>query len=172
MIHLLFAMPYQPSIAIANEFLRRAKVEARPLTHMHLQKLVYLAHGWTLAVSGRPLIEEQFQAWDYGPVVRPLYNALRYCGSGPVPKLINFGDGTRSALDDAGEARAELEPDEKAVIDQVWETYKEFEAFQLSALTHADSSPWDVTYRENGQSAFIDNNRIWDYFADLAARDG
>lgn len=171
MIHVLFAMPYQPSIAIANEFLRRAKAEQRSLTHMHLQKLVYLAHGWTLAVSGRPLIEEPFEAWDYGPVVRKLYRALRYAGAGDVPRLIRFGDDTPSSSDDADEAVATLTKDERAVIDRVWDTYKEFEAFQLSALTHADGSPWHRTYNGGqGQSEFINNDRIWDYFADLAAR--
>lgn len=165
-------MPYQPAIAIANEFLRRAESEQRALTHMHPQKLVYLAHGWTLAVSGRPLIEEPFEAWEYGPVVRKLYQSLRYAGAGDVPRLIRFGDDTPSEIDNAEEAAAILTPSESAVIDRVWENYREFQAFQLSALTHADGSPWQRTY-DNGQgkNGFINTDLIWDYFADLAARD-
>ena len=61
---------------------------------MHLQKLVYLAHGWTLAVTGDPLVEDRFEAWDYGPVIRKLYDALRSFGSGPITRLIEAGDDT------------------------------------------------------------------------------
>ena len=36
---------------------------------MQLQN-VYFAHG-LIALTGRPLIREPIEAWDYGPVVRP-----------------------------------------------------------------------------------------------------
>lgn len=166
-------MPYHSSLAIANEFLRRAQLERRSLTHMHLQKYVFLAHGWTLAVSGRPLIEEAFEAWDYGPVVRKLYNALRIYGPGEVIRFIRYGDDTISRQDDAGEAFEILDETESAVIDRVWASYKGFEAFQLSALTHAERSPWDMTFAGGvGRSRFINNDVIGDYFANLAAQHG
>jgi hypothetical protein len=80
------------SLAIANEFLERAQRERRPLTHMQLQKLVYLAHGWNLAVNGRPLIEDEIEAWDFGPVIRRLYDALSRYGANSVTRLIRWGD--------------------------------------------------------------------------------
>ena len=171
MIHGLFGMPYHSSLAIANEFLRRARVEHRQLTHMHIQKLVYLSHGWGLAVTGRPLIEEDIESWEFGPVIRKLYDALRQYGRDPIRRLIRWGDDTPFPSDDDGEAIANLSSQETAVIDKVWSTYKGYEAFQLSALTHADSSPWQITF-EPGRNKVIDPNRIWDYFAGLAARHG
>ena len=173
LIHGLFAMPYQSSLAIANEFLRRAEREGRFLTHMHLQKLVYLAHGWGLAVTGKPLIEDRFEAWDYGPVIRKLYDALRYYGSGVVTRTIRHGDDIAFGSSPGAEHVAELLPNEKAIIDKVWDQYKGFEAFQLSALTHADNSPWSQTFASgSGKSRAIRDNLIWDYFADLAAAYG
>ena len=63
--------------------------------------------------------------------------------------------------------------DEAEIIDRVWEEYKNFEAFQLSALTHADNSPWHKTYADGaGRSRVISDDQIWDHFADLAARHG
>ncbi len=158
------------SLAIANEFLKRARTERRPLTPMQLQKLVYLAHGWTLAVTGRPLIEEPIEAWEYGPVIRKLYEALRYFGGDNITRLLRWGDDTLALFDNRGTATAELSQDEVAVVDRVWENYKAFPAFQLSALTHAAGSPWDRTYRTSvGKNRVIDNNLIWDYFTQLAA---
>jgi uncharacterized phage-associated protein len=156
------------SLEIANEFLKRASAERRPLTHMQLQKLVYLAHGWNLAVNGRQLIEDEFEAWEFGPVVRRLYNALSRYGKNSVSKLINWGDDTPFPADDAGVAVATLDDNELAVVNKVWEQYKGFEAFQLSALTHTSKSPW-AKYYEKGKNKVIDNNAIWDYFADIAS---
>lgn len=155
------------SLAIANEFLMRAADERRQLTHMQLQKLVYLAHGWNLAVNGRELIEDEFEAWEFGPVVRKLYNALSKFGKSPVGRLIRWGDDTPFPSDDGGAALTSLDPHERAVLDKVWEQYKGFEAFKLSALTHAKRSPWEKFY-EKGKNKVIDTNSIWDYFADLA----
>lgn len=156
------------SLAIANEFLERAAADRRQLTHMQLQKLVYLAHGWNLAVNGRELIEDEFEAWEFGPVVRKLYNALARYGKNYVSSLIRWGDDTPFSADDDGVARAPLDAQELAVVDKVWEQYRGFEAFQLSALTHAKRSPWEKYY-EKGKNRVIDNNAIWDYFAELAS---
>jgi uncharacterized phage-associated protein len=156
------------SLAIANEFLTRAQAERRPLTQMQLQKLVYLAHGWNLAVNGSELIEDEIEAWDYGPVIRKLYNVLAKYGNEKITKPIKWSDDYSVPADQTDVAAEELDPKEKAVIDKVWEDYRGFEAFQLSALTHEPRTPWAKSY-EKCRNRAIDNNLIWDYFADLAS---
>jgi uncharacterized phage-associated protein len=63
------SMPY-PAAAIANEFIKVAKRNGVLLTPMKLQKLVYFAHGWYLALLGKPLINEPVEAWKFGPVIQ------------------------------------------------------------------------------------------------------
>jgi len=135
--------PY-PATTIANEFLRLAKRDDSAITHMKLQKLVYLAHGWYLAATnGDPLINERVLAWDFGPVIKELYAAFAEFGRDDIDKLYwTFG-----SIDDQ---ISPIEPaidtdDDKArnIIDQVWEVYGKFSAYQLSAMTHEPSSPWD-----------------------------
>lgn len=162
-------MPGHSSLSIANEFLRRAYDERRELTHMQLQKLVYLAHGWTLAVTGKDLIEEEIEAWEYGPVIRRLYDALRRYGSQAVTQLIRWGDDLPYPSGNYGEAKAELSNDEQALVDKVWETYRGYKAFQLSALTHADRTPWTNIYKP-GQNKVIGPKDIRSYFVTLAER--
>ncbi|RCG79240.1 putative phage protein [Enterobacter hormaechei] len=41
---------YNP-ICIVNEFIERAKKKGTDLTHMQAQKLLYIAHGYSLAFS-------------------------------------------------------------------------------------------------------------------------
>ncbi len=133
---------------------------------MHVQKLVYIAHGWNLAVNNEPLIDEPFQAWDYGPVVPSLYRALRRYGADPVARLIRVGDVNDTY--DESDVVARLEPAEVRVIDQIWNDFKGFEAFQLSALTHKERSPWHVTMHAKGKNQPIANNDIQGYFSQLA----
>lgn len=157
------------SMAIANEFLKRAQAEGRSLTHMHVQKLVYIAHGWHMAINNEPLVDEQFQAWDYGPVLPSLYRALKQYGSGTVPRLLRRGDDTPFFYDDDGDTIiSRLNEPERSSIEQVWNEFKDFAAFQLSALTHKEGAPWKGAIDRYGRNAPIANNAIQDYFTQLA----
>jgi len=44
---------------------------------MKLQKLVYYAHGWHLALNNEPLIDEQVECWQYGPVISSLFHEFK-----------------------------------------------------------------------------------------------
>lgn len=154
--------------AIANEFLKRSFAEGVPLTNMHVQKLVYIAHGWNLAVNNEPLVDEPFLAWEFGPVSPSLYRALRRYGPGRVPRLVRRGDETADYDDDGEPYSARLERSEEDVIDQIWNEFKGYEAFQLSALTHKDGSPWKIAFDRGGRNTPIANNAIKDYFDVLA----
>lgn len=159
-------MPHS-SLAIANEFIRRAS-KTRPLTHMQIQKLVYLSHGWKLGTVHRPLIEDEFEAWDFGPVVRRLYDALTRYGRAPITREVRWGDDTPFRSDDAEIAFAELRPSEADVVELVWQNYGKFPAFQLSALTHKEGSPWAEAYVK-GQNRVIRDEKIEEYFEHIAA---
>ncbi|WP_367154239.1 Panacea domain-containing protein [Methylomonas sp. HYX-M1] len=52
-------------------YLHREMFDESP-SPMKLQKLCYYAQGYALA-QGDELFPEEFQAWQHGPVVKPLY---------------------------------------------------------------------------------------------------
>jgi uncharacterized phage-associated protein len=159
------------SPTIANEFIRRALADESALTQMQLQKLVYIAHGWNLAINGAPLTYDAPEAWEYGPVYKELRKALRDYGRSGVEREIRNGEFVPGVFadDPDGVATAHLVPDETAVIDRVYRDYGKYHAFQLSALTHRDGTPWTEVYR-NGAGKFDDipNEMIRDHFVDLA----
>ncbi|MBV9510077.1 MAG: DUF4065 domain-containing protein, partial [Caulobacteraceae bacterium] len=76
------------SRTVANRFLELARERGQMLTPMQLLKLVYIAHGWMLGLAGRPLIRDEVQAWQYGPVIPPLYNAVRSYRRDPVSQSL------------------------------------------------------------------------------------
>lgn len=47
------------------------------MTTMKLEKLVYYCQAWSLAWDGVPLFEEDFQAWENGPVCPELFATHR-----------------------------------------------------------------------------------------------
>jgi len=44
-----------------------------PISHLKLQKILYYVQGSYLSEFGKPLFEEDIEAWPYGPVVRDVY---------------------------------------------------------------------------------------------------
>lgn len=155
-----------PAIAVANEFRHAAKGES--LSPMKLQKLVYYAHGWYLALHDEPLIEEQVEAWQFGPVVPELYRQFKYCGDGDITRpATELGGGLKSY-----EPRIKDENDMSSrhaldVIQSVWSAYGEYSATKLSNATHKPGSPWSKTYSPGCRSVVIQNELIKDYFKAL-----
>jgi uncharacterized phage-associated protein len=159
------------SPAIANEFIRMAAAEGKGLTQMQLQKLVYIAHGWNLAINGKPLTYDDPEAWDFGPVYKELRRALRAYGREPVMREIKKAEFVPGGFDDNPEepAVASLAPEERAVLERVYRDYGKFHAFQLSALTHREGTPWTKIYAKGtGRFDDIPPQMIRDHFVDLA----
>lgn len=159
------------SPAIANEFIRLAAAEGKGLTQMQLQKLVYIANGWNLAIRGEPLTADKPQAWAYGPVYHELHRALRSYGRSAVSREIRNNDFIPGVFEDAPDAAAVavLGDDERAIIQRVYSDYGKFHAFQLSALTHRDGTPWTQIYRDGaGKFDEIPSEMIREHFVELA----
>jgi uncharacterized phage-associated protein len=156
-------------LAIANEFISRADVADMRLTPMHVQKLCYFAHGFNLAITDAPLTNDRVEAWEFGPVFPTLYDALKRYGAGEVGEQIRERNWAAEGNARGNVVSEVFSQDEQEVIEGVLETYGDFEAYKLSALTHEAGSPWEKTYRPGRKNLLIPNNLIKDYFCELAA---
>jgi len=54
---------------IANYFIYVANETGSYLSNLKLQKLLYYAQAWHLALYGISLFDEEFEAWIHGPVI-------------------------------------------------------------------------------------------------------
>jgi len=163
-------MPYKAA-AIANYFIGKSKPKDY-LTPMKIQKLVYIAHGWHLAIYNEPLIEEIVEAWRYGPVIQSLYYELRGFGSMQVTKEID--EVGISDENDFTFVPVEKPTDEKVTVhlDEVWKSYSKYTGPQLSNFTHQQGTPWDRAYNSDnhGKTAIINDNSIKEHFIELYER--
>jgi uncharacterized phage-associated protein len=149
--------PYNP-IVIANYFIQKSFDSGKELTPMKLVKLVYIAHGWHLALKNEPLINEGVQAWKYGPVINSLYHYFKPYGNNQIsaPGRV-IGLGVRDPDDET-----------KAFLDKIWEVYGDMNGLELSTLTHQQNTPWDIVWNtrdgKNVKAALIGNEIIKEHY--------
>ena len=161
-----------PALAVANAFIDIAKeTGSSDVTPMKVQKLVYYAHGWYLATQDQPLINEQIEAWQYGPVVRSIYGLAKHYGNGPINQFLAEPEFTPSGNIEMVPKMLSLDSSRaiKPFLEWIWAQYGRFSGTQLSNMTHEVDSPWhEVVFdRYNGSVPLgtdIDEDTIRSYF--------
>lgn len=149
--------PLEP-LAAANWFITKAKESGKEITAMKLQKLIYYAHGWCFALYARPLLNEQVEAWQFGPVFPSVYRAAKAYGSSPINNLLETFFG--------GSPEIPREDPRIPLLEKVWEIYGKFTAYQLSNMTHEHGTPWQLTWDEcqGRRGTDISDERLESYF--------
>jgi uncharacterized phage-associated protein len=147
------------ALAVADKLVRLARESEIPITPMQVQKLTYFAHAWNLGLGYGPLFQDAVESWQYGPVIRSVYHALKSYGGDPVTEPIL-------------KEEEEFTPPESTVIKVIYQQYGEIEGVRLSQMTHAEGSPWQQTYLRDKRSTIIHNHVIGDYYAALIKKMG
>lgn len=131
--------------AIANSIIAIGKERGLFFTNLQLQKLVYIAHGYYLRATGGALSSEPFEAWDFGPVSRSLYSALKGTGDEKVLQEIQGFDPLKRC---PAVIREVDEPRATSAIRKAVDIYGQWSAFDLVELTHSFGSPWSRTMKD------------------------
>lgn len=129
---------------VADFFIPCADPESGDLlTHLKLQKLLYYAQGWRLALRGTPLFEEDLVAWPHGPVCPSVFQRFKHKGWNPIE---NRDAGTEEFPDGFPED----------FLAEVWSCYGGYSAKMLENMTHAED-PWKLAFK-GGDAP--DNERV------------
>ena len=132
---------------VAEYFLIIAKGQDKELiTNLKLQKLLYYAQGFHLAMFGKPLFKEAIERWTYGPVVPEVYHNYKTCGSGPVecPGKVDL---------------SKFEEETREVLKEVYEARGQYTAWALTQFTHDEPPTRDTP--ERGE---ISHSQLKEYF--------
>ena len=133
---------------IAKYFLAQVDEDAGDLiSNLKLQKLVYYAQGFHLALFDDPLFYEKIEAWTHGPVVVDLYHEYKQHGSGsiPIPNDVDF---------------AVYSNDIRELLDEVNSVFGQFSAWKLRNMTH-EEPPWLDAKDDAGE---ISHESMKEYF--------
>ena len=71
---------------LADYFVALSNVTGNLVSNLKLQKLLYYAQAWHLALYGRRLFEGDFEAWIHGPVLPALYHDYKQFGWKPIER--------------------------------------------------------------------------------------
>jgi len=130
------------ALSVAQAILGLAHAEGKSVTNIQLQQLVFFAHGYSLGALDAPLIDSEIMAWNFGPVIPRLYNALRHYGLSAITDDLSKTEHASSPV---------LDPAAMGVINAVWKAYQGYDAFELLALTHRSDTPWDIIWNKRGE---------------------
>ncbi|MBR1707959.1 MAG: DUF4065 domain-containing protein [Clostridia bacterium] len=103
--------------------------------------------GYSLAKTGQPLFDDDFEACEYGYVIKSVYN--RYCSYG------------KNGIDEINEVDPTPFTNEQIdIIASVLNEYGKYSESQLVDLIHQPGSPWANT----SQGEIISKELIKEYF--------
>ena len=126
-------------------------------TTLKLQKLTYYCQAWSLAWDGKPLFDEDFQAWANGPVCPELFDLHR--------GLFVVDASLFATISDYNFDKEQLE-----TLESVLSSYADKDSHWLSELTHQER-PWRETRYGvpvgDNCSKVIEKDLMQDYYGGL-----
>jgi uncharacterized phage-associated protein len=122
-------------------------------TNMKLQKHLYYAQGYHLALYDEPLFENPIEAWDHGPVVYDVWLKYSDQGNNPLPSI------PENALPPINQTVSRF-------LDDIFNLFMGYSAFALRQKTH-EETPWKHHYKKHARRTVIPNDAIKSYFHDI-----
>ena len=112
---------------VAYHFLATANECGSFISNLKLQKLLYYAQAWHLAIFDAKLFSEKFEAWVHGPVIPAIYHRYKEYGTKPI-------------LEENAE-KLSLDTERESFFEELIQEYFGLDAYTLELLTHRED-PW------------------------------
>lgn len=121
----------------------------KKITNLELQKVLYFVAGEFFRISGRDIIAEDFESWQFGPVIPIVYDTFSIYGGNP--------------LKPNDDPRGKIASNDMSVIDHVVNRCISIPVWELIQKTY-DTDPWKDTYFKFGRWARISKLSMKEYF--------
>lgn len=140
---------------IADYFIWLCQQTGDLMTNLRLQKLVYYAQAWHLALKNDPLFEEDFQAWIHGPVEPTLYARFAENKWKPIVDEIK---------------KPELSKGVETHLNEIMDAFGKYTAYDLERMTH-NEDPWILARKglapDEPSTEIIPKDIMKDYYKSL-----
>ena len=125
-----------------------------PVSNLQLQKILYFANLFYMARhKNKKLIDDDFEAWQFGPVIRDVYNRYFINGSNPIYPNSDLKNNPTF------ENKIETEIDDVAIKNVILNLAQK-SAWFLVELSHDTIGAWSKTYKTKGLFAIISDDLI------------
>lgn len=129
--------------------------EEGSVTNLQLNKIVFFAQAWSLVLKNKPLFDEDFRAWDYGPVLSSIYHKFKDYGKQYIARVSDniFEDVFYSETID--------------FLLDVYREYSKYSETELVNLTHVKGGVWEQIRSKNKKkrNEIIPKDLIKDYYS-------
>lgn len=112
---------------VADYLLWFAQEHGDIITPLKLQKMVFYADAWFLALNDCELVSDRFEAWVHGPVAKSLY--------------VRFADYKWRPITEEIKCPSALSKEVKEHLNEIYSVFGGFSAYELERLTHQEN-PW------------------------------
>ncbi|MDR0290890.1 MAG: DUF4065 domain-containing protein [Treponema sp.] len=124
-------------------------IKCLPVDNLKLQKLLYYSQAVHLVLHERqPLFNEAIEAWDYGPVVPPVYREYKPYGFDVITPA---------------EEQSLLDFEEMRAVDMMLSCFGVLSGPELINQTHGED-PWKNAYKPGRPSSVINLDTMYDFF--------
>jgi uncharacterized phage-associated protein len=115
---------------------------------------LYFLQGWYLHFYNKPFFKDPIEAWQYGPVVKEVYDEFKSYKFSPIEHI-------------GGENYLEhIKGEDQRFLKKIMEIYGKHSAFDLAKMSHA-TEPWQGKYScyfGSHKSEVIENKDLKKYF--------
>lgn len=144
------------AIDVAKYILCIANTNGDLITNLKLQKLLYYAQAWYMVnFDGSKLFEDDIEAWQFGPVIKSIYELFKNFGRKPI------------ILSDEECSDYDLTETQKSYLAEFCEKFLRYSATELVGMTH-NETPWKKAY-EQGNNTVIDTDLMFEFYKNMAS---
>lgn len=136
---------------LAHYIVDKCTRDDKPVSNLQLQKMMYFLQYVHCRNYDNFLFDDEFEAWQYGPVLPAVYEEFSNYGGRAITKL--YEDVDRSEFKELSDW-----------VDAGIEVLREKSPWDLVRVAHAKDSPWDKVWRDgSGRREKISNESIMKY---------
>lgn len=117
---------------IAKYVVTKCTEDNSPISNLQLQKILYFLQIDFLRNRGEQLFTDDFEAWQFGPVVPDVY--YKFCGFGAMKIRMKYD--------------VKIESDVKLAVDTIVENKRILKPWDLVEDTHKKGKAWDTIFKE------------------------
>lgn len=135
----------------------------KPMSHLKLQKIVYLVYAEYLVRYSKPLFKEKIVAYRYGPVIEELYQQFKEHGAEEIYEPEKYSFTIKDAKIPPLFMKIVMSEQGIEILDTIVETvnkYGDKTANSLVSLTHSPNSPWSKFFVEDYENSEITDDII------------
>lgn len=119
---------------IAKYTVNKCIKDHRPISNLQLQKILYFCQKEYNEKTGQALFSDDFEAWQYGPVIPSVYRMFSLFGGMKITRIV-YED-------------IEIDETTKNLIDPIIDKYSNYAAWDLVSMTHRKGDVWDRVFKD------------------------